>query len=52
MAEQQLLADGALVYLERDRGKAELKLPKAWRVLKDKTAGNVRYMLAQVGEDD
>jgi 16S rRNA (guanine966-N2)-methyltransferase len=52
MAEQQLLADGALVYLEQDRGKAELKLPKTWRVLKDKTAGNVRYMLAQVGEDD
>jgi 16S rRNA (guanine966-N2)-methyltransferase len=52
MAEQQLLADGALVYLEQDRGKAELKLPKTWRVLKDKTAGNVRYMLAQVGEGD
>jgi len=52
MAEQQLLADGALVYFEQDRGKAELKLPESWRVLKDKTAGNVRYMLAQVGEDD
>jgi len=52
MAEQQLLADGALVYLEQDRGKAEPKLPEAWRVLKDKTAGNVRYMLAQAGEDD
>jgi len=52
MAEQQLLADGALVYLEQERGKAELIPPKTWRVLKDKTAGNVRYMLAQVGEDD
>ena len=52
MAEQQLLADGALVYLEQDRGKAEPQLPDSWRVLKDKTAGNVRYMLAQVGEDD
>lgn len=52
MAEQPLLADGALVYLEQDRGKAEPQLPDAWRVLKDKTAGNVRYMLAQVGEDD
>ena len=52
MAEQQLLADGALVYLEQDRGKAEPQLPDPWRVLKSKTAGNVRYMLAQVGEDD
>ena len=52
MTEQRLLADGALVYLEQDRGKAEPQLPDAWRVLKNKTAGNVRYMLAQVGEDD
>ena len=52
LAEQQLLADGALVYLEQDRGKSESQLPEAWRVLKDKTAGNVRYMLAQVGGDD
>ena len=52
MAEQQLLAEGALVYLEQDRGKAEPQLPETWRLLKDKTAGNVRYMLAQVGEDD
>ena len=52
MAEQQLLVDGALVYLEQDRGKAEPKLPDSWRVLKDKTAGNVRYRLVQAGEDD
>jgi len=52
LAEQPLLADGALVYLEQDRGKAASQLPEAWRVLKDKTAGNVRYMLAQVGGDD
>ena len=52
LAEQQQLADGALVYLEQDRGKSEPKLPEAWRVLKDKTAGNVRYMLAQVGGDN
>ncbi len=52
LAEQQLLAGGALVYLEQDRGKSESQLPEAWRVLKDKTAGNVRYMLAQVGGDD
>lgn len=52
MAEQQLLANGAHVYLEQDRGTAEPTLPEAWRVLKNKTAGNVRYLLATAGEDD
>jgi len=50
--QKQLLADGAVVYLEQDRSKATPELPGSWHVLKDKTAGNVRYMLAQVGEDD
>jgi len=52
LAESQLLADGALVYLEQDREKDEPNLPDGWRLSKNKTAGNVRYMLAQVGEDD
>ncbi len=52
LAKEQLLADGALVYLEQDRGKAEPNLPVGWRVLKNKTAGKVRYMLAQAPEDD
>ena len=52
LAKEQLLADGALVYLEQDRGKAEPDLPEGWQVLKNKTAGKVRYMLAQVPEDD
>ena len=52
LANEQLLADGALVYLEQDLGKAEPDLPEGWQVLKNKTAGKVRYMLAQVPEDD
>lgn len=49
--QKQLLANGALVYLEQDRSQAKPELPGSWQLLKDKTAGNVRYMLAQVGED-
>jgi len=52
LAKEQLLADGALVYLEQDRGKAEPDLPEGWQVLKNKTAGKVRYMLAQAPEDE
>ncbi len=43
------LADGALVYLEQDRSAALPRLPEGWQVLKDKTAGNVRYMLVATG---
>jgi len=45
--EQEFLADEALVYLEQDRAKEMAVLPDNWRVLKNKTAGNVRYMLAR-----
>jgi 16S rRNA G966 N2-methylase RsmD len=47
-----LLAEGALIYLEQDRSKAEPELPEGCQVLKNKTAGNVRYMLVQVGGSD
>ena len=47
LEEQEVLADDALVYLEQDRAKEMAVLPDNWRVLKNKTAGNVRYMLAQ-----
>ncbi len=47
--ERSTLADGALVYLEQDRGAATPELPEGWQVLKDKAAGNVRYMLVATG---
>jgi hypothetical protein len=40
------------VYLEQDRSRPEVALPATWRVIKNKTAGNVRYKLVEVGEDD
>ncbi len=40
------LAAGARIYIELDKKQAEPRLPEHWHLLKDKTAGNVRYMLA------
>ena len=44
--ELSVLAPGGRVYLEQDRGKPGITLPEHWRILRDKAAGNVRYMLA------
>jgi 16S rRNA (guanine966-N2)-methyltransferase len=44
--ESGILAPGGRIYLEQDRAKPEVVLPERWRILKNKTAGNVRYMLA------
>ncbi len=47
--ERKLLVDGCLVYLELDRTQDEPPLPDGWEALKNKTAGNVRYLLARTG---
>jgi 16S rRNA (guanine966-N2)-methyltransferase len=47
LAEGELLADGALVYLEMERSQQEPVLPNGWEAEKNKTAGNVRYMLVR-----
>ena len=47
LAEKELLAEEGRVYLEQERSQAEPELPERWQVLKNKTAGNVRYMLVQ-----
>ncbi|RZV38907.1 MAG: 16S rRNA (guanine(966)-N(2))-methyltransferase RsmD [Chromatiales bacterium] len=52
LAARDLLAAGARVYLEQDRAKPEPRLPGNWTIKKNKTAGNVRYLLAIVEEDD
>ena len=44
--ESGILAPGGRIYLEQDRAKPEVVLPERWRILKNKRAGNVRYMLA------
>lgn len=46
LAEQHWLAKDARIYIETDKHQPEVNLPDSWRVLKNKTAGNVRYILA------
>jgi len=43
--ERDWLAAGARVYLEQDHDRPLPRLPDGWTVLKQKTAGKVRYML-------
>ncbi len=44
-----ILAPGGRIYVEQDRARPGTRLPDRWRVLKDRTAGNVRYMLVEPG---
>ena len=44
------LADAARVYLEMDRQQGP-ELPAGWSVLRDKAAGNVRYVLIGAAQD-
>jgi len=46
LVEQRWLADDARIYIEMDKDQPEFSLPPGWQVLKNKTAGKVRYMLA------
>jgi 16S rRNA (guanine966-N2)-methyltransferase len=46
LVEQRWLADDARIYIEMDKDQPELRVPSGWQVLKNKTAGKVRYMLA------
>ena len=52
LVERRQLADDALIYLEDARSRGEPDLPQGWKMVKNKTAGNVRYMLAKAGKDD
>ena len=52
LVDTQQLAPDALIYLEDERSRGKPAIPQDWTVLKEKTAGNVRYMLAQAGKDD
>ncbi len=48
--QHNLLAADALVYVELPKTGAEPQLPSGWQVQKNKTAGNVRYMLVSTGD--
>ncbi|MEA3301841.1 MAG: 16S rRNA (guanine(966)-N(2))-methyltransferase RsmD [Pseudomonadota bacterium] len=41
------LVPEALIYLEQDVHEDPPKLPHSWRIIRDKTAGQVRYQLVQ-----
>ena len=45
--EQRWLAAHARIYIEFDKDQPEPTLPVNWSVVKNKTAGKVRYLLAQ-----
>jgi len=51
LVDTDALADDALVYLEEARSRDAPTLPGSWDVMKNKTAGNVRYMLARAGRN-
>lgn len=46
------LSQTAHVYFEQDRGREPPVLPGGWTVIREKTAGQVRFSLARVGRRD
>jgi len=50
LKERRWLAAGARIYLEQDRARPLPALPDGWQVLREKTAGRVRYALALAGD--
>ena len=48
--QHDLLAADALVYIELPRNGVGPHFPPGWQVQKNKTAGNVRYMLVSTGD--
>mgnify|MGYP001813884487 FL=1 len=49
--ERSWLRRGSLVYIEEDRATAPVELPAGWSLARSRTAGNVRYSLAKVGNE-
>ena len=47
LRERDLLAPGAVVYLEDDRSRPAVVLPPGWRELREGHAGNVRFALVE-----
>jgi len=51
LVEGDWLSEKAKIYIEMDKSQSESLLPADWVILKHKTAGNVRYILATVKEN-
>lgn len=47
LAENQWLADNALIYVETEKNHPPLELPSNWQIIKEKTAGQVISRLIQ-----
>ena len=45
-----LLQNRALIYVETEKSLIDLSLPEHWAIIKEKTAGDVRYRLIEVCE--
>jgi 16S rRNA (guanine966-N2)-methyltransferase len=52
LAERGILSPRGRLYLEQDRVRSLPDLPRGWNILKNKTAGNVRYALVAPGNGD
>ena len=52
LSEHGWLHGETLIYAEHDRGEADPGLPQTWQPLKNKTAGNVRYLLLKASAAD
>jgi 16S rRNA (guanine966-N2)-methyltransferase len=52
LTERGWVRAGTLVYLEQDRRRELPALPPGWRPQREKTAGNVRYTLVRVSEEE
>lgn len=47
-----LLASDARIYVEEDRNQPPAGLPERWQMLKTRNAGNVRFSLYRVGDNE
>ena len=52
LARGDVLASSALVYLEMDKKQLPPPLPDGWTTIKDKAAGNVRYLLVRATRNE
>jgi 16S rRNA (guanine966-N2)-methyltransferase len=50
LSDRGWVSSGSWVYLEQDRTESVPELPPSWEVVKEKTAGQVRYSLIRVQE--
>ena len=51
LADAEVLADNALVYMEAGRKSPVPDLPGGWTLFKERTAGQVRYSLVSVSRN-